>query len=185
MPSLAIQEAFTDLPDTRRGAGQRHEQSLCIALFTLAVCAGCGGFLSIGDWIESYRDDLIALFRPKKGRLPSYSTIRRVLLKLDYKSYGACLARFFKIEPEAGETIALDGKALRGSYNRDTAATNTVAHPTIQLVTVYLVERGLVLTPQQIDQKSNEIKALPAVIEEFAQKGVVFAFDALNTQKNL
>jgi hypothetical protein len=52
-------------------------------------------------------------------------------------------------------------------------------------VTVYLVERGLTLAPQQVERKSNEIKSFPAVIEQFAQKGVVFAFDALNTQKKL
>lgn len=180
---MAILDVFADLPDTRRGAGQRHEQSLCLALFTLAICAGCRGFLAIGDWIESYRDELIALFSPEKDRLPSYSTIRRVLLNLDYKSYGACLAQFFKVEPQAGETVAVDGKTARGSYNSDTAATNTVAHPAIQLVTVYLVERGLILAPEQVQRKTNEIKALPIVIEQFAQRGLVFAFDALNTQK--
>jgi DDE_Tnp_1-associated len=185
MSSLTLLEAFADLPDTRRGAGQRHKQSLCLALFTLAICAGCRGFLAIGDWIESYREDLIALFQPEKERLPSYSTIRRVLLELDGPSYGACLSRFFQVEPQAGETIAWDGKTLRGSYNRDTAATNTETHPAIQLVTVYLIERGLTLAPQQVEHKSNEIKAFPAVIEQFAQRGVVFAFDALNTQKNL
>jgi hypothetical protein len=185
MSSLAIMEVFADLPDARRGAGQRHQQSLCLALFTLAICAGCRGFLSIGDWIESYRDELIAVFHPPKDRLPSYSTIRRVLLKLDYKSYGACLARFFQIEPKAGETVAMDGKTLAGSYNSDTSATNTVTHPAIQLVTVYLVDRGLILAPEQVDRKSNEIKALPIIIEQFGQRGVVFAFDALNTQKNL
>ena len=58
-------------------------------------------------------------------------------------------------------------------------------HPAIQLVTVYLVERGLILTPQQVDCKTNEIKAIPPVLEALAQRGVVFAFDALNTQKNL
>ncbi len=51
-------------------------------------------------------------------------------------------------------------------------------------MTVYLVERGLILTPEQVACKSNEITALPIVIEQLAQRGVVFAFDALNTQKN-
>jgi hypothetical protein len=184
MSSLAIMEVFSELPDARRGAGQRHQQALCLALFTLSVCAGCGGFLAIGDWLKSYQSELVALFQPKKDRLPSYSTIRRVLLDLDYKSYSACLARFFEVEPQAGETIAVDGKVLRGSYNHRSPAANTSAHRAIQLVTVYLVERGLILTPEQVACKSNEITALPRVIEELAQRGVVFAFDALNTQKN-
>ncbi len=185
MSTLAIVEAFRALPDPRHEAGRRHEQSLCLALFTLAISAGCRGFLSISDWLHSYRDDLLALFRPFKNRLPSYSTIRRVLLSLDYKAYSICLAKFFEIEPLGGETIALDGKVVRGSYNIDTPASTTDSHPAIQLVTVYVVERGLILPIQPVDQKSNEINALPPVLKELAHRGVVFAFDALNTQKNL
>lgn len=185
MSSLAIVEAFVGLPDARRGEGRRHEQALCLALFTLAVSAGCQGFLAIDDWLVSYRTELLELFHPAKSRLPSYSTIRRIMLKLDYQAYSSCLGQFFKIEPVAGETIAMDGKVLRGSYARSTNGSKTESHPAIQLVTVYVVERGLILPIQPVDCKSNEIKALPPVIKVLAQRGVVFAFDAINTQKKL
>jgi DDE_Tnp_1-associated len=185
MGQLAIVEAFSGLPDARRGAGQRHNHALCVALFTLAISAGCQGFLSIQDWLTSYHRELLELFSPAKDRLPSYSTIRRVLLGLDYQAYSLCLAKFFEIKPARGETMALDGKVLRHSYNRKTPASTTESHPAIQLVTVYLVERGLILPIQPVDRKTNEIKALPPVIETLAKRGVVFAFDALNTQKKL
>ncbi len=84
---IEILEAFADLPDVRRASGKRHHMTLCLALFTLAVTAGNRGFLSIGDWLRCYQRDLIDLFKPPKDRLPSYSTIRRVLLKLDYGQY--------------------------------------------------------------------------------------------------
>jgi len=185
MSTLAIVEAFLDLPDARRGEGKRHDQALCLALFTLSISAGCRGFLAIGDWLKSYRSELIELFNPAKSILPSYSTIRRVLLNLDYQAYSNCLAQFFQIEPAAGETVAIDGKVLRGSYNLETCASIAESHPAIQLVTVYVVERGMILPIQPVDCKTNEIKALPPVIEALAQRGVVFAFDALNTQKKL
>lgn len=185
MSALAIVEAFQELPDPRRGAGRRHHQALCIALFTLAVSAGCRGFLSISDWLASYREELLTLFEPPKNRLPSYSTIRRVLLTLDYEAYSLCLAKFFEIEPLPGETVALDGKVLRGSYLLETPASTAESHPAIQLVTVYVVERGLILPIQPVDKKSNEITALPPVLKALAHQGVVFAFDALNTQKNM
>lgn len=51
------------------------------------------------------------------------------------------------------------------------------------LVNAYLVERGLILHSHQVDKKTNEIKALPELIESLALSGVVFAFDAINTQK--
>ncbi|MBE9170743.1 hypothetical protein IQ238_25590 [Pleurocapsales cyanobacterium LEGE 06147] len=46
------------------------------------------------------------------------------------------------------------------------------------------LERGLILKPHQVDDRSNEIKALPECIQALALRGVVFAFDAINTQKN-
>ena len=182
---IEILEAFADLPDVRQASGKRHHMALCLALFTLAVTAGNRGFLSIGDWLRCYQRDLIDLFNPPKGRLPSYSTIRRVLLKLDYGQYSAALAQFFGIEPLAGETLAVDGKVLRGSYQLETDHPDSPPHPAILLVSAYLVERGLILEPYQVDRKTNEIKALPEFIEQLALKGVVIAFDAISTQKNL
>ncbi|MEG3900134.1 MULTISPECIES: hypothetical protein [unclassified Microcoleus] len=61
MSQLAIVEAFTALPDTRRTAGQRHTQALCLALFTLSVTAGNRGFLAMGDWLWAYHDELVAM----------------------------------------------------------------------------------------------------------------------------
>lgn len=54
----------------------------------------------------------------------------------------------------------------------------------IMLVTAYIVERGLILEPYEVESKTNEITALPAFIQQMALKGVVFAFDAISTQKN-
>lgn len=184
MSELSIVEAFAGLPDLRRRAGQRHSQPLCLALFTLAVTAGNRGFVAIGDWLKSYEDELIVLFSVPKGRLPSYSTIRRILLGLNYRDYSACLARFFGIQPMVGETIATDGKVLRGSYEAVSDDPTVESHPAIMLVTAYIVERGLILEPYEVSSKTNEITALPAFIKQMALKGVVFAFDAISTQKN-
>ena len=131
---IEILKAFVDLPDVRRAAGKRHPMALCLALFTLAVTAGNRGFIAIGDWLRCYRSELIALFKPPKQCLPSYSTIRRVLLKLDYSDYSAALARFFGIKPLPGETLAMDGKVLRGSYQLETDNPDSPPHPAIMLV---------------------------------------------------
>lgn len=182
---IEILAAFADLPDVRQASGKRHQMTLCLALFTLAVTAGNRGFLAIGDWLNSYRQDLLELFHPPQQRLPSYSRIRRVLLTVDYQTYSGALARFFGVAPLPGETLALDGKVLRGSYQLETDNPDSPPHPAIQLVSAYLVERGLILEPYQVDSKTNEIKALPEFIKHLAVKGVVFAFDAISTQKNV
>ena len=139
------------------------------------------GFLAIGDWLRSYGEELKELFEVK--RIPSYSTIKRALLGLDYEDYSARLAKFFEIKPLPGEILALDGKALRGSYLLSEDNPYCEPHKAITLVTAYLVERGLILKPEEVENKSNEITAVPKLIETLAVKGVVFAFDAINTQK--
>ena len=183
MTQAAILEAEAELPDLRRRAGQRHNLPLCLALFTLAVAAGNKGFLAIGDWIICYKEQLIDLFKPDKNRLPSYSTIRRSLLRIDYEQYSASLAQFFQIQPLPGETLAMDGKVLRGSYQLEDDNPTSEPHPAIMLVSAYIVERGLILEPKEVARKKNEIKALPDLIQKLAWHGVVFTFDAINTQK--
>jgi DDE_Tnp_1-associated len=179
---IAILEAFSGMPDHRRKQGTRHSLELCLALFTLAVTAGNQGFLAIGDWLKSYNQELKELFEVK--RIPSYSTIRRALLGLDYADYSTKLANFFEIKPLSGETLAVDGKVLKGSYLLSPDNPHCEPHQAITLVSAYLVERGLILQPEEVESKSNEIKAVPRLIKGLALKGVVFAFDAMNTQKN-
>ena len=181
MPEIAILEAFRDLPDVRTGQGRRHSIPLCLAIFTLAVVGANQGFLAIGDWIESYLEQLKQLFNV--NRLPCYSTIGRVLLKISYEDYSCKLATFFQIAPLPGETIGLDAKVLRGSFMVESTNPDCQPHPAIMLVSASLVERGLILKTHQVDKKTNEIKALPELIESLALNGVVFAFDAINTQK--
>jgi fructose 1,6-bisphosphatase len=105
------------------------------------------------------------------------------LLRLEYAIYGDCLARFFDIQPQPGETIATDGKVLRGSYEAISDDPSVDSHPAIMLVSAYIVERGLILAPHEVPSKTNEITALPVFIKQLALNGVVFAFDAISTQK--
>lgn len=102
---------------------------------------------------------------------------------MEYESYSACLSRFFGVKPFPRETIAMDGKVIRGSYEAISDDPKVDSHPAIMLVSAYIVERGLILEPYEVDSKTNEIKAIPAFIKQMAVKGVVFAFDAISTQK--
>jgi len=116
MSQLAIVEAFTALPDTRRTAGQGDTQALCLALSTLSVTAGNRGFLAVGDWLWAYHDELVAMFAPPGLRLTVLQhNSADTALRLDYRDYSACLSRFFGIQPLPSETLATDGKVLRGS----------------------------------------------------------------------
>jgi hypothetical protein len=108
-----------------------------------------------------------------------------VLLQVDYIDYAARLSQFFGVNPEAGETVSLDGKTLKGSYVVQANNPTSEPHPAVILVTAYVVEKGLILPPRQVEFGSNEITALPQLIKDLALQGVVFAFDSMNTQKKL
>lgn len=143
MSQIALLDVFEGMSDCRRKQGRRHSLQLCLALFTLAVAAGNQGFLAIGDWLKSSRQPLKEWFGVEG--IPSYSTVRRALLSLEYQEYSSRLAQFFGITPLAGEMLALDGKVLKGSYLLATDSPNCESHQAITLVTAYLVERGLIL----------------------------------------
>jgi hypothetical protein len=81
--------------------------------------------------------------------------------------------------------VGVDGKVLKGSYLLEDDNLNSDSHPAIMLVSAYIVERGLILEPFEVNAKTNEIKAIPKLMEKLAVKGVVFAFDAINTPKKL
>ena len=105
-------------------------------------------------------------------------------LRLDYRDYSACLSRFLGIQPLPSETIATDGKLLRGSYEAISYDPTIDSHPAIILVTAYIVERGWILEPYEMESKTNEITALPAFIKQMALQGGVFTFDLISNQKN-
>lgn len=82
------------------------------------------------------------------------------------------------------ETVATDGKVLRGPHGRGRDEPEVNSHPAIMLVSAYIVERGLILEPYKVNSKTNEITALPTFIKQIALQGMVFAFDAISTPKN-
>jgi len=128
--------------------------------------------LEIG--ITRYHEQLVDLLKPPKNRLPSYSTVRRALLYIDYTDYSVCLAKFFDIKPICGETIGLDGKVLKGSYQIENDNPDSDSHPAIMLVSTYIVERGFILEPCEVNAKTNEIKAIPELIQKLARLGSCF-----------
>jgi hypothetical protein len=143
---IEILEAFSDLLDVRRVAGKGHPMALCLALFTLAVTAGNRGFLAIGDWLACYRCDLIALLNPPKSRLPSYSTIRRVLLELNYAQYSADLARFFGAESFAQRIRGYWGVENKVHHVRDvTQGEDASPIPMHQLPQIFAVARNFAI----------------------------------------
>lgn len=121
---------------------------------------------------------MIDLLKPPKNRLPSYSTLRRALLHIDEEQYSTCLAKFFDVQPKSGETIGLDGKVLRGSYQLEDDNPNSETLDGRQswpgLKTVIRVESECqIIRHNHVEVKSETryyISSLSATAKEFSDR---------------
>jgi predicted transposase YbfD/YdcC len=124
------------------------------------------------DWLRG--------FLPFAHGIPTAQTLRKVFRLLDTRA----LQRGFSawagsLRAEAREVIAVDGKTLRGSK---TSPDGTGA---LHLVSAYATEAGLVLTQRAVDEKSNEITAIPELLDMLNLKGAIVSIDAMGTQKEI
>jgi len=179
---------LSKLEDVRRGAGQRHKQEFVLMIVLLSTMSGYYGYRAIGDFIEKHQLELIEIFKPKKDRVPSFSTVRRVLLGLNptgFQSiYEDWLSEVKQVrqsilptqESEAARWHPIDGKAVRGANK---ASEEDYTH----LVSIFSAFDKVVVGSAKVDAKSNEIPCVQKMIESSGLQGVIFTVDALNCQK--
>ena len=177
----ALQSQLDTLDDPRRGQGKRHRQGFVLLIVLLATISGYLGYRAIEDFLAKHQAQLLTLFQPEKGRIPSYSTVRRVLMGVDFQQftqiYKNWIAHHLPRQPErAGEHwMSVDGKSLRGTASPE-------AHY-VHLVSIFSSFDKVVLDTGKVDRKSNEIPLVQRMIAESGLKEVVFTMDALHGQK--
>lgn len=178
---------LTELPDVRRTAGQRHSQDFILLIVLFATMSGYIGYRAIGIFIKKHREELIKLFKPKKERVPSFSTVRRILMELDPKRFHQAYVQWLEQvriakaceeenRKQANSWHAVDGKAVRGA-NRLSQGHYT------HLVSIFAVFDKLVVDSEKVEQKTNEIPCVQSMIEKSDLEGVIFTMDALHCQK--
>jgi hypothetical protein len=116
-------------------------------------------------------------------RLPSDSTFRRILQKLDFQALAQQFEKWvnstFTLEP--GEWVAVDGKSIKGTVTDEGMAYQNF----ISLVSLYSSQQGLVLASQQFESKhDSELKVVQTMLAALQLEKVVFTMDALHCQKN-
>ena len=181
VPFSRLLGALSEVPDPRRAEGKRYALAPLLLFTVLARLSGATSYRRIICFLEQRRELLNELFDVTLRRAPSVNTLRTVLHDLD----GDALEYAFRRHAEGllarteGEmpVIALDGKALRGSFdhlNDRTAA---------QALSAFASEAAILLAHSEIDDKSNEIPAAQRMIQELGLNGVLFTADALHCQK--
>jgi predicted transposase YbfD/YdcC len=184
MPSSPLVELFApyfaNLTDPRIDRGKRHA---LLDIFILALCATLGGANGWAD-IERFGKAKLPFFRQfldLPNGIPSHDTFGRLFARLDPAALLPCIRDWlgaFRTAVER-ELVAIDGKTLRGSF--DTAAGQNPLH----LVSAWATEARLVLGQVTVDAKSNEITAIPLLLELLDLRGCIVTIDAMGCQKEI
>jgi predicted transposase YbfD/YdcC len=186
----SIVDHFADLPDPRREQGRIHRLDEILFIATCAVLCGADNWVQIADYAHS-KIDWLKTFLTLPGGIPSHDTFRRVSCLIDPLAFQRCFSAWITAlmqrrgltplvtDPAGLKPIAIDGKAQRGSARR------TVGRSALHVVSAWAVENRLTLGQVATDAKSNEITAIPELLELLDLKGAVVTIDAMGCQKEI
>jgi predicted transposase YbfD/YdcC len=171
---------FANLTDPRLERTKRHS---LLDIIILAVCATLGNANGWAD-IERFgraKIDFFRTFLELANGIPSHDTFGRVFARLEPAALMACIQQWLDAlgAAVAGDVVAIDGKTLRGSF--DKAAGKNPLH----LVSAWACEARLTLGQVAVDAKSNEITAIPLLLELLDLKGCIVTIDAMGCQKDI
>jgi predicted transposase YbfD/YdcC len=170
---------FSELRDPRVERNREHllEEILLIAI--AAVLSGAESWNDIEDYGEA-KLDWLKTFLKLPGGVPSHDTFNRVFQALDpeqmEQGFAAWVGSIARLT--AGEVVAIDGKALRGTRE---GGKKTLVH----MVSAWACANNLVLAQRKVDEKSNEITAIPKLLDALALQGAVVTIDAVGCQREI
>ena len=159
-PKITIADHFADIEDPRV---ERTRQHKLIDIITIAICAVICGAEGWTD-IETYglaKYSFLKQFLELPNGIPSHDTFARLFARLNPQQFQQCFLNWIKAinKMTLGEVIAIDGKSLRHSYDKE-AGLNA-----IHMVSAWATENRLVLGQVKVDKKSNEITAIPELLK--------------------
>lgn len=172
-------DSMRDIPDPRAPYNQRHSFIDIIMIAVLAILCGMDTWDEIEDWALSQQGWLKTFLELPNG-IPSHDTINRVFQMIEPKKFHIAFLEwsqslFGQIEGVA----AIDGKTVRRSKDSKNGK-----RP-IHVVSAWAVENNLVLGQNKVDEKTNEIKAIPELLEILCLNGCIVTIDAMGTQKEI
>jgi predicted transposase YbfD/YdcC len=176
----SIQQHFGGVKDPRIDRCKRHQ---LLDILVIAICAIiCGA----DDWteVEGFGNAKLAWFQTfldLPHGIPSHDTFGRVFARLDPAQFEACFLRWIRALQDLlpSEVVPVDGKELRGSQQR------RAGKAAICMVSAWASAQHLVLGQVKVDAKSNEITAIPALLEALSLQGAVVTIDAIGCQTEI
>jgi len=174
--STRLLDHFAALEDPRQAAKVLYPLPEIILLLLCATLAGANDFVEIQLW---GRQNLAFLrrFRPYRHGIPSHDTLNDVTNALDPELFKACFTAWVETLRESEpDQIAIDGKTARRTHNR------AKGRDPLHLVSAWASRQRLVLGQEATNAKSNEITAIPLLLERLALAGALVTIDAIGTQ---
>jgi predicted transposase YbfD/YdcC len=180
IPTCTIIEHFDTLEDPRIERTKLHP---LIDIVTLTICAVICGAEGPSD-IEQYgqeKYDWLKTFLALPNGIPSHDTIGRVLARIDPQQFQACFLRWIQdiCHLASREVVPIDGKTLRHSYDTE------LGQSAIHMVSAWAASNRLVLGQLKVTEKSNEITAIPELLDVLDIADCIVTIDALGCQKEI
>ena len=177
---LSLAHHFADLTDPRIDRSRLHELLDIIALAICAVVAGADSWDDIEDFGNA-KHDWLKTFLDLPNGIPCHDTFRRLFERLDPDEFQKGFLVWIEALHEATErqVIAIDGKTLRRSFDR--AKGKSALH----MVHAWATANHLLLGQLAVDEKSNEITAIPKLLKMLEISGAIVTIDAMGCQKEI
>ncbi len=171
---------FGDLADPRIERCKRHQLIDIIAIGICAVICGADSFVEMEEFGKAKRE-WFETFLDLENGIPSHDTFRRVFGKLKPSEFQRCFLAWIESvqEQTKGEIVAIDGKALRGTFER------TTDKSAIRMVSAWATKNSLVLGQVKTSEKSNEITAIPRLLRLLEIEGCLVTIDAMGCQREI
>jgi len=175
--STAFLRHFEDMPDPRQRGKVAYPLNEILLLCLLAVIAGADSFTDIARFGRA-KIALLRRFLPFENGTPAHDHLGDIFATLDAEAFQRCFAAW--VTEATGcrpEVVAIDGKTSRRSYQKKDAK------EPIHMVSAFAARQRLVLGQIKVNEKSNEITAIPALIEMLEIEGAVVTIDAMGCQR--
>jgi predicted transposase YbfD/YdcC len=172
-----LEAYFGDLPDPRVRGRCTYKLVEIIIIAICAVLSGAEGWEDIEEFGQS-KEAWLRQFLELENGIPSHDTFRRVFSLLDGAAFQERFIRWVEgvFTVTRGQVISIDGKTARGS--QDKSAGKNALH----LVSAWASANGVLLGQRKVDEKSNEITAIPALLEQLYIAGCIVTIDAMGCQ---
>jgi hypothetical protein len=174
-------EYLKEIPDPRKAKGSHHQLWQILLIIIMGMMSGNIGYQSLGRFAERHRRNLIKMLSIKQGTVPSYSTMRRIMITVDFERLNQAFNSWAQDQAiPIGIAIAGDGKSLRNTVtNWDNCQQNFVS-----MVSLFSHEQGTVVgTAIMENKKDSEINLIQELIKQLKLEHHLFTLDALHCQK--